>query len=180
MKILLKSILFVSIILFACNNSQESKLTPEKVMSDIKVVEDSIKKLNAPNNQDKLRLINSYLSFYHQFPNHKKAPEFLDKVHMTYSGMGIFPRSIAYADTLLKKYPKYINRPMVLESQASSFDVFIQPRDSAKVRYYYNLLLKENQNLDPIKKEGVINRLKNNHLTFEEFIDQQINSVEIN
>ncbi len=117
------------------------------------------------------------LDYYHNYPEDTYAAECLDKVHMKYSGLNIHPRAVEYADTLLLKYPDYVNRAMVLESQGSTYDVFIQPRDTAKVRYYYELLLKENPKLDKDKRAGIKDRLKHLDMTFDEFIEYKMNSI---
>jgi hypothetical protein len=46
-----------------------------------------------------------------------------------------------------------------------------------KVRYYYELLLKENPKLDKDKKEGIEMRLEHLDLNFDEYIDFITNSV---
>jgi hypothetical protein len=55
---------------------------------------------------------------------------------------------------------------------ASSYDVVIEPRDTAKVRKYYNMLLKE-KNLTLEKRQDIMVRLKHMELNFFEFIDFQ-------
>lgn len=121
-------------------------------------------------------LISSLKNFYLAYPNDKYAPVCLDKIQMSYSGLGVYHKAIEYSDILIKKYPNYINRPMILESQASNFDIFYEPRDTAKVRFYYSLLLKENSKLDKDKKEGIEMRLKHLDLNFNEYIDFIMNS----
>jgi hypothetical protein len=83
---------------------------------------------------------------------------------------------MAYGDTLLSKFPTYKNRDFLLESMASSYDVIIEPRDTAKVRKYYNLLLKES-NLSPENRQDIGIRLKHLELDFFEYIDFQSKQV---
>lgn len=160
------------------------KPSKEELISRIKEMEDSLKGLQANLQEIKqipnlthFELINRLLDYYHNYPEDPYAAECLDKVHMKYSGLNIHQRAVEYADTLLLKYPEYVNRAMVLESQGSTYDVFIQPRDTAKVRYYYNLLLKENPGMDKDKKAGIKDRLKHLDMTFDEFIDYKMNSI---
>jgi hypothetical protein len=172
---------------YACGsekNEQAVKPTREELISRIKEMEDSLKGLQADLNEIKqipnlthFELINRLLDFYHTYPEDNYSAECLDKVHMKYSGLNIHPRAVEYADTLLLKYPKYVNRAMVLESQGSTYDVFIQPRDTSKVRYYYELLLKENPSMDKDKKSGIKDRLKHLDMTFDEFIDYKMNAI---
>lgn len=171
MRIFLISILALS--LFSCSSKSEEEIAIESITQ----MEDSLKKNPSVSNAPKLKLADKYLDFQRQFPKDERAPEFLDKAHMVYSGIGLYVKSVKVGDQLLKEYPKYINRQMILESQAVSYDLFLVPRDSTKVRYYYSLLLKEGTNLDRTKREEINFRLKNNHLTIEELIVLQANSA---
>jgi hypothetical protein len=77
-------------------------------------------------------------------------------------------------------YPNYKNRALVLESQGSSFDVFPEIRDTAKVRYYYTLLLKENPKMNREKTKGIKERLQHLNLTFDQYIDFKMKSFAVN
>jgi hypothetical protein len=188
----MKQVFFIGIILVSlfsgCGGSDEKSLSErpsqEELKEKIKHMEDSLKGLQSDlheikqiPNLTKMELINRLLDYYHFYPEDDKySPECLDKVHMIYTSINVYPRASEYADTLLEKYPDYVNRAMVLESQGSTFDIFIQPRDSAKVRYYYEMLLKENPKMDKDKKQGIKNRLKYNHLSFDEFIEMNMSN----
>ena len=119
-----------------------------------------------------LELVDLLYEYYHAYPDDAYAPECLDKIHMVYSALGEYETSAKYADTLLNSYPDYINRAMILESQASAYDIYIIPRDTVKVRYFYDQLLKEFKNLPKDKVEGIKSRLENLDLTIEEMIMQ--------
>ncbi|MBU2019295.1 MAG: hypothetical protein KJ941_06595, partial [Bacteroidetes bacterium] len=123
---------------------------------------------------DRIELINRCLAIYRNYPDDQMAPAAIDKVHMIYSGIGAYTESAAYADTILENYPKYANRALVLESQASNYDIFVQPRDSSKVRLYYSILLKENPKMNKEKRDGIQERLKMNHLDFDAYLNTQI------
>jgi hypothetical protein len=182
-------LLFIAaLFLVSCGGEEKRNDTErpsrETLISNIKVMEDSLKGLTSQlkdikqiPNLTRMELINRYLEFYKFYPEDDFAPECLDKVHMVYSGMNVHSRSAQYADTLLIKYPEYINRAMVLESQGSTFDIFLQPRDSAKVRYYYELLLKEYPDLDKEKRQGIKERLKYNHLNFDQYLEMKMNEI---
>ena len=174
--------------IYSCGGKEEKSATdrPDKkeLISKIKYMEDSLKGLQANLNQTKqipnltrLELVNRLLDFYHYYPEEPYAAECLDKAHMVYTGMNVYVRAVQYADTLLQKYPDYPNRAIVLESQGSSYDIFIQPRDSAKVRYYYELLLKENPNLDKEKRQGINERLRYNNLNFDQYLEKKMNEI---
>ncbi|MEN9743875.1 MAG: hypothetical protein RLZZ65_1680, partial [Bacteroidota bacterium] len=92
----------------------------------------------------------------------------LFKTHMIYESMSAPNEARAYADTLLQRFPNYKNKILVLESLASSYDIN-EPRDTAMVRKYYNLLLAEKQ-VPAQKKKEIKERLSKLHLSFEELI----------
>ena len=167
------------------NENEKGNGSRVELKSRIKEMEDSIRDLQANLPQTKtipnlthFELINRLLDYYHAYPEDDYAAECLDKVHMKYAGLNILTRAVQYADTLLEKYPNYINRSMVLESQGSSYE-FIQPRDTSKIRYYYTKLLKENPKMDREKRDGLKFRLRHLDLTFEEFIDFQMNELSV-
>jgi hypothetical protein len=154
--------------------SSESGPTAEDLKEVITEKEDSLKKLQAENreipNQKHYELIQSLLNFYRAYPQDSYAPVCLDKIQMSYSGLGVFSKAMSFADTLIIQYPNYVNRAMVLESQASNYDIFNFSRDTAKVRYYYNLLLTENPKLEKDHRKNIEMRLKHLELDIEQFI----------
>lgn len=121
--------------------------------------------------ESSIDLIRQLEEFVKNFPDDPHAPECLDKIHMAYTGLQDYKNASLFADRVLKEYPDYVNRVMVLESQAGNYDMFIQPRDTSKVRYYYELLLKEDISAE--KKKDVKKRLDHIDLTFEQYIMAQ-------
>ena len=155
-------------------NSPEKGVTVREMDQQVKAVEDSLKRgLIKPDPAVEARYAESCLKIYRTFPNSKEAPRYLDKAHMIYSSAGSHEIAARYADTLIRKYPKYENRPMVLLSLASAYDMFIVPRNKFLVEKYYRLLLTENPNLPKEEREGYEFRLKHIDLTYEELIDLQ-------
>jgi hypothetical protein len=75
---------------------------------------------------------------------------------MVYSGLNAHRKSIAYGDTLLKKFPSYKNKYLVIESNIAALDVFLEPRDTAMIRTYYTMLLSDHEY--PKTKKAEINR----------------------
>ena len=61
---------------------------------------------------------------------------------------------------------------MVLESLAGAYDVFVIPRQKAKVQYYYEMLLKENPKMDAEQRKQIEKRLKYIDLTFDEYVSK--------
>jgi len=190
----MKRVVFSSILFFlflvqlqSCGSDNSSKMpTRESLKARIKEMEDSLKGLQSDLNQTKqipnltnFELINRLLDYYHAYPNDEYSAECLDKVHMKYSGMNISERAVMYADILLEKYPNYVNRALVIESQIGSYDVSIQPRDTAKVRYYYNLLLKENPKMPKEKKLEIQDRLAHLDMTLFEYVDYKMKTVQL-
>jgi len=172
---------FVTIVAVACStSSKDEKVKPSKteLKAKIKEMEDSLVQLQADLTTTKqipnlthFELINRLLDYYHNYPEDPISAEYLDKVHMKYSGLNIYEQAVKYADTLLVSYPAYKNRALVLESQGSSYDVFPEIRDTAKVRYYYSLLIKENPKMNREKINGIKERLQHLNLTFDQYID---------
>jgi hypothetical protein len=175
--------IFLSILgVYSCGSDKKKDNKPslEELKKRVNVFEDSLNSKQKSNQSivslEKIELINRLLDIYHNYPENDLSASCLDKVHMIYSGLGAYDRSAAYADTLLTKYPKYKNRALVLESQASNYDIFLTPRDTARVRLYYSTLLKEYPKLDPEKIKSIKDRLKQNHLSFDEYINFQLQS----
>ena len=193
----MKAVWFVSIFvsgslffsIYSCGSDPETdNSTPSKqeLKTRIKEMEDSLKGLQMRiqdikriPNLTHFELINRLLDFYHYYPQDPYAAQCLDKVHMKYSGMNIHQRAVQYADTLLDKFPKYENRALVLESQGSAYDIFIQPRDTAKVRKYYTMLLKENPKMEKDKAAGIRDRLLHLDMNFDQFIEYKMNSLHL-
>lgn len=171
--------LFLSILvfLFSCgdengNLSQEDKSELKKEIIDkiSELEKKGTQSASGITDNDRKSLINSLLNFYKNFPNDEKTPHCLDKLQMIYSSTGDYQKSIEYSEIIIKDFPNYVNRVLIIENQAANYDIFITPRDSAKVRYYYDLLLKENSNLETTKKDDIRKRLANNHLNFNEYV----------
>ncbi len=167
-------------IVFSCGADPKKKeLTREDYKVRIKQMEDSISLIQKnPNAASKMpsltniELINRLLAYYQAFPKDEYAADCLFKVHMKYGELQAHYKAVAYGDTLLKHFPNYKNRDFLLESIGSTYDVYIDPRDTSKVRYYYELLLKE-KSLNKDKKMELKLRLKYLHLNLFEFIDLQ-------
>ena len=166
---------FCVFILASCGDGEAQVVLRDEIAQ----MEDSIstltKNLESGELLDKsvnLELVDLLYEYYRTHPEDTYAPECLDKIHMVYSALGEYETSAKYADTLLNNYPDYINRAMILESQASAYDIYILPRDTVKVRYYYDQLLKEFKDLPKEKVEGIKSRLDNLDLTIEEMIMQ--------
>jgi tetratricopeptide (TPR) repeat protein len=167
-------------------NIKSDKPSKEDLKARIKEMEDSLKGLQVNIQEVKqipnlthFELINRLLDYYHNYPEDSYSAECLDKVHMKYSGMNIHQRAVEYADRLLEKFPKYVNRALVLESQGSAYDIFIQPRDTSKVRKYYTMLLEENPKMEKDKAEGIRDRLRHLDMNFDQFIEYKMKSIQI-
>ena len=163
--------------------NKEGTFSSIELKGSIKQMEDSIAGMLQNKSSIKLipnltyiELINRLKTYYKRFPNDPYSAECLFKIHIKYSDLKAQKDAMAYGDTLLSKFPTYKNRDFLLESMASSYDVIIEPRDTAMVRKYYSLLLKES-NLLPEKRQDIGFRLKHLELDFFEFIDFQSKQV---
>ena len=145
---------FVSLMLlsmmYSCKDSNatasEAKpLTKESLRASIQEMEDSLsnssnsKLSGAAFNLSQLELINRLTAYYRNYPDDPYSADCLFKVQMVYSGLNAHRKSIAYGDTLLKKFPSYKNKYLVIESNIAALDVFLEPRDTAMIRTYYTM-----------------------------------------
>jgi len=154
------------------------KQTKEEIVSDFKTYEDSLF-----NSQDgiatkedmksEMQYAERCLAMAHKFPKDEAAAKYMDKAHMTFAGMGLYGRSVMIADSIITFYPRYKNRAMVLESAASTYDMFILPRNKAKIKEYYELLLNENPKMPKEQRDQLEFRLENIDLTYKEMIGLQ-------
>jgi hypothetical protein len=174
------SFLSLGFFIAACNSSDNSNSKDhEALMKSITDMEDSIMSLQRnPAQANKIptltniELINRLIAFYHAYPKEDYAATCLMKVHIKYSDLNAHEKALAYGDTLLTSFPKFKNRDFIIESMASTYDIMITPRDTAKIRKYYNLLLKE-PTITKEKRIDVRARLKHLDMTLFEYIDFQ-------
>ena len=161
------------ILLVACSGKNEIQ-TKESMIEELQVFEDSLKNNQLDTVQDvTVKYAEKCLKIYRNYPKSEEAPTYLDKAHVIYSSAGLHGMAVLYADTLIRKYPAYKNRPMVLQSLANAYDLFLIPRKKELVLKYYTLLLKENPKLPAEERENIQYRLDHIDLTFEQLIDEQ-------
>lgn len=177
-------LLLVSLWLTACSSnddkmvSTETANSPKSMKERILQMEDSIATLDpsktppAAYNLTQIELINRLEAYCQSFPKDAYSAECLFKLHMIYSGLNAQQKSVAYGDSLLRNFPNYANRTLLLESMASAYDMFITPRDTASVRRYYLLLLKD-EKYPSTKKRDVKERLKYLHLSWMDFANRK-------
>lgn len=176
MKVLVAGMVGLAVLLTACSGgAAKETVTKEALVQEVTVFEDSLKRnlIPAGSREVTINYAEKCLAVYRNFPKSKEAPKYLDKAHVILSSNGLHGLAVLYADTLINKYPTYKNRPMVLQSLASAYDLFIIPRKKELVVKYYKMLLKENPNLPKEERENVQFRLDNIDKTFEELIDLQ-------
>jgi hypothetical protein len=159
------------------DQTKKENFKPSKndLLGRIHKMEDSLM-TNLPKNPTErnlasYELIDNYLQFFRNYPEDNYAPECLDRVQMIYTGLNLPQRAVVYADSLLLQYPNYSNRKLVLENQASTYDMFIQPRDTAKVRYFYEKILEEFPNESKEYLNEIKFRLNYLKLTIPELIE---------
>jgi hypothetical protein len=154
-------------------------LSKEDLKMSVKYMEDSITALYSnPKTAisipslTQIELINRLKLYYKNFPNDAYSAECLFKIHIKYMDLNALENSVAYGDTLLANFPNFQNRDFLLESMGSAYDSGIEPRDTAMVRRYYTLLLKE-PTVAPETREGIIMRLKYIKMNFFEYVNFQ-------
>lgn len=180
----MKKLLFAGLLLLsaACGSDTGSKDEKSSqglpgAVSELKTFEDSLKTASASGTLEydqKTAVVyaEKCLSITNRFPKSREAPKYMDKAHIIFASVGLHQRSVIVADSLIMMYPTYKNRAMVLESLAGAYDVFVVPRKKEKVKYYYDLLLKENPKMDPEQRKQIENRLKYVDLTFDEYVSK--------
>lgn len=179
-------ILSATLLLAACGqkgSAEKQAVTKEGLIAEVKALEDSLKSTSydamaTTGSKVSINYADRCLAVYRNFPKSEEAPAYLDKAHIILSSASLHGSAVMFADTLIRKYPRYRNRPMVLQSLASSYDLFIVPRKKDKVKYYYELLLKENKGLSEEEKENIRFRLEHVDLTFDQLVELQQKTVE--
>jgi hypothetical protein len=175
----MKSIIFLSTLslffLFSCGNPTDQQSKQENLRTRITSYEDSLANLQKDPQKAaqitslaQIELINRLKAYNKAFPKDTFSADCLFKIHMIYEQLRAPREARAYGDTLLERFPDYKNRLLVVESLGSSYDINA-PRDTAMVRKYYNLLLKEPK-IPTQKKKDIKARLARLDLTFEDYI----------
>lgn len=172
-------LLFGLSLLSGCGDKEktanESDVKSLDVMkSELKNFEDSLK-LNKGIANDSVAVVyaEKCLQIAEVYPKSEEAPACIDKAHVILASVGLHRRSVIIADSLVTKYPQYKNKLMVLESLASSYDIFIQPRDKDQVKKYYSMMLSEFPDMPKEQKELIEKRLKYIDLSFDDYIQLQ-------
>ena len=173
------NLLIVLVIVVGCGSSSKEMEELRTKITDMEAkIKDQSLTMDAGEKSDpdkEKELIDLLKNYYQTYPEDKFSADCLAKLHMIYSGKRMYSTAAKYGDTLINNHTDYINRSIILESMASTYDIFIQPRDSAKVRYYNELILTEDKELSKEKRAEIEFRLKHNDLTIEELFELQLN-----
>ena len=172
------SLMLLSVV-YSCKDSKDTSsetkpLTKESLRASIQEMEDSVSHSSnatasgASFNLSQLELINRLTLYYRIYPEDPFSADCLFKVQMLYSGLNAHRKSIAYGDTILRKFPSYKNKHLVIESNVAALDVFLEPRDTAMIRTYYTMLLSDNE-YPKTKKAEINRRLKFLHLSIFDY-----------
>lgn len=157
----------------ACSGHKiTEKQQQETALKQMEQYEDSVKMLTSKPDVA-VQYADKCLAFYHRFPNSKEAPKYLDRAHMILTSAGMSQRAVLYADTLIRRYPKYDNRPMVLLSLATAYDMFLVPRDKQKAEKYYKMWLQENPHAPADQRSDIEYRLQFIDLSYNEMLNRQ-------
>ena len=165
--------LFVVLLAVACGNKAElDKDVEQKIIA----YEDSLANMvrNPLTHQQSEDFIDKYIDVLEKAvkkaPKNVNAPTYMDRLHMLASAKRDLKKSLEYGERIIKDYPDYPNRPMVLKSLAYTYDAEVQPRDTAKVRKYYTIYLEENSGIDVDEKDMIDKRLLMLHVPFDNFL----------
>lgn len=170
---LLNSSVVLAVLLWGVNSCKNSTadtetaapVSRESLKASIQAMEDSVTTLSTQKTTGAMlslsqqELINRLTAYYRNYPEDPYSADCLFKVQMVYSALNAHRKSIAYGDTLLKKFPGYKNKYLAIESNIAALDVFIEPRDTSEIHRYYNMLLNDNE-YPSAKKVEIRRRLK--------------------
>lgn len=121
-----------------------------------------------------LDLINRLKDVVVNYPNAQESASCLFKLHMKYGEMKAYNESIAYGDTLLQRFPEFKDRNLIFQSIATTYDIFIKPRDTKKVKFYLEQLL-TSKSIPEEEKMEIKNRLKYINLDLLTYSSKQKN-----
>lgn len=165
--------LFAGLFLFASCGDGDSR-SQETIKKDIEKREKQISKMSEKTlsleelDDESEELVDVLLEYYHAYPEEDYAAGCLSKVHMIYARMGETEKSVAYGDTLLKKYPNFVDRAKIIESQIAAYESEIKPRDVEKITKYLKMWLKENKDAPQEKIDDMQYHLKFVAMSLEE------------
>lgn len=128
-------------------------------------------------NELKLKLRTDLLNFSKENAGEEKAAEALYKLHMSYASDGQYETSAKYGDQLIKEYPAFSMREIVIESQYNNYDMFIQPRNKARAKEYLELWLKEYPDMDSTKRVDIKYRLEYIDLPIEQIMEMKMKEL---
>lgn len=176
----MKNIVIIALFGFLLWNCSSEDKKKGEIKARIVEIEDSLSRIDGNSvseqilmNELNIRLLDQLITFYRKYPDDELTPQYLGKIHLKYSGMQMYLEAAKFGDTLLEKYPDYEDRAIILESQASNYNYFLEPRDKKKVKKYLTLLLKENPDLPAEKKKEIQIVLDNIDLDWEELVKKQ-------
>lgn len=160
----------------ASEQDVKEKITPELLIAEVQIMEDSINNLfeqfltGEIEEIDRLvyhEAINRNLAFYKTFPAHEFAAKSVDNAAGMYMALQIEPKARDWRDTLIFRYPDFKGRKMAIELQISYYDIDdYQPELLEK---YIHLLLAE-KGLTEDKKEQLMFRLQHIDLDYKELL----------
>ena len=168
----MKKILLILLLLqfYSCSDEKAPVKTNKQVKTgnlkidlwaEVKTAEDSLyskKSANKAKNIHYMTYFSKLTEFYTKFPADPKADSCLFAICSTETGFPIgHAKHIAvqeqYGDTLILKYPKSKFRKMTIQNLIYMHDQSIKNRSTAKLNYYYKLLLADSLITTEEKKE---------------------------
>lgn len=180
MKTVFYSALISFILVSSCTTSTTDDAKKDAIESTVemknklRVFEDSLKNLTNYDPAVNIKYAEKCVEIYKADFKNKDAVKYLDKAHIIYSNSGNYLKAAELGDEIIKDYPDYANRLMVLQSLATIYDINLKPRDINKVKYYYELIL-TCPGVSKEEKENTQFRLNHLDKTFEELIQLRNN-----
>lgn len=176
-------ILLISIMLYTCSSTDKNIKTNNSshisIEERIKVLKEIEKQTIYTNNivdSSKLNtLVMKYEELIHDFPEDSLSSQYYYKLSMFYSMNANENKALHVSENLMQKCSKGLQqqeKKYVLQNIISIYDMNQSIRDTIKLKYWYNELLKLDS-LSQDEKDSYEQRIQNLHLNFEEIISQK-------
>lgn len=177
----MKKLIYFSfaLFLFACSEDpkQSAEDKTKQLLQDFNNYEDSLGVMQVntkvTNSTTAVQYAEKCIAVAEEIPQSEEAPKLLDKAHMIFCTFNMHRRSLDPATKIIKDYPYYKNRLMVIQSVANAYDMFILPREKNQAKKYYEMYLKENKSISKEEKADLEFRIKNIDLTVDQLIEVQ-------
>lgn len=93
-------------------------------------------------------LIDSMEIFVKNYPDHEKNMNLFANLYLMYSSKNDHTNGLRIGDVIIKNYPKFPDRKMILQGQIDFCLNYLKPFDKKRVATYYQILVEEDLETD--------------------------------